>query len=549
MATTSTCDDPESYTQQSAQLKPLQSAKSWVWKYFGFKEGDNSRVFCKLCVANLSYCKNTTNMQDHMKRYHLEVYSNHVMVEKSSPKTTIAFCLSNSKPYNKTGRRFKECDNALVSFICKDMQPISIVESESFKSFVETLDPRYKMLSRNHYSRLAIPQKYEEVKSLVQADLDKAEHICVTTDMWTGCHQRSYMSLSAHFVTEEWQLKHFTLETREVTSSHEAENLATELKKSFEQWMISEKVFTITTDNASNITNAVVKKLELPHLGCFGHTLQLSIGKAFQLNQVARILGRVRKLVRHFHMSTKEMYALREKQIRLQLPQLQLIQECVTRWGSTYLMLQRVQEQQPAICAVLMENKDRAVRNLFPDSSEWAVIEELSGILKPFYDATTIMSASKYPTHSLLAPLFYKLLKITLKINLEDSSTLKSIKKAISSDLEERYCNTQVKRTLLKAAFLDPRFKSMDPYVNKEKQCDVIEDVKTELVMMMNLTTPVAEENLDDTNDEMEFETTDHLNESSTNDAEPPSKKKCTHLFIPRTNSTLLVKKLQQWKQ
>ena len=51
--------------------------------------------------------------------------------------------------------------------------------------------------------------------------------------MWTGCHQQSDMSLSAHFVTEEWLLKHFTLETREVTLSHEAQYLATKLKKSF----------------------------------------------------------------------------------------------------------------------------------------------------------------------------------------------------------------------------------------------------------------------------------------------------------------------------
>ena len=97
------------------------------------------------------------------------------------------------------------------------------------------------------------------------------------------------------------------------------------------------------------------------------------------------------------------------------------------------------------------------------------------------------VSASKYPTYSLLAPLLYKLLEITLKRNPDNSSTLKNIKSAIASDLQERYGSIHVKWSLLKAAFLDPRFKDMDPYVKMENRCyvieDVIEDVKMELIM------------------------------------------------------------------
>ena len=50
----------------------------------------------------------------------------------------------------------------------------------------------------------------------------------------------------------------------------------------------------ITTDNAANISNAVVKELKLPHFGCEGHVLQLSIGKAFQLGPVDCVLGKLK---------------------------------------------------------------------------------------------------------------------------------------------------------------------------------------------------------------------------------------------------------------
>ena len=69
----------------------------------------------------------------------------------------------------------------------------------------------------------------------------------------------------------------------------------------------------------------------------------------------------------------------------LQLPQHKLIQDCVTRWGSTLGMLTRLMEQQAAIAAVLMEGK---VRHLMPEEAEWAVIELLVDILKPFQWAT-----------------------------------------------------------------------------------------------------------------------------------------------------------------
>ena len=147
----------------------------------------------------------------------------------------------------------------------------------------------------------------------------------------------------------------------------------------------------ITTDNAANISNAVVKELKLPHFGCVGHVLQLSIGKAFKLGPVDRVLGKVKRLVAHFQRSNNETYALREKQAVLQLPKHELIQECVTRWSSCYRMLERVLEQRQALYAVLLENKEKHVRALLPDAGEWGVIKDLISILKPFSDATQVL--------------------------------------------------------------------------------------------------------------------------------------------------------------
>ena len=86
--------------------------------------------------------------------------------------------------------------------------------------------------------------------------------------------------------------------------AHNAENLANEIEEVLNEWGIRERIYGATTDNAQNIRNAIVDIMELHHLGCIGHTLQLSINKSFRLTSVARLLGRVKKLVEHFKRST-----------------------------------------------------------------------------------------------------------------------------------------------------------------------------------------------------------------------------------------------------
>ena len=137
---------------------------------------------------------------------------------------------------------------------------------------------------------------------------------------------------------------------------------------------------------------------------------------------MAKLLRRVKKLVEHFKQSTKETYLLCDKKTLLDLPQHELIQLCETRWN---FMLQRVKEQQPALCSVLLESKDKAVRSLFPDASEWNLLEDLVAVLEPFKEATKAMSGSNYPTISMISPLLYQICEVTLKINENDHLNLK----------------------------------------------------------------------------------------------------------------------------
>jgi len=108
-----------------------------------------------------------------------------------------------------------------------------------------------------------MPQKYKDVKHIIKQELNGAECLSLTTDLWTGCHNHGCMSLSAHFVSSDWDMHHYCLLTREVAASQTALNLADELRNSMEEWEITGKIVMVTTDNGQNITNAVTEELEL----------------------------------------------------------------------------------------------------------------------------------------------------------------------------------------------------------------------------------------------------------------------------------------------
>ena len=68
-------------------------AKSFVWQHFGFvpigdsDTPDRRRVLCRLCLRELPYCGNTTNLQYHLQRYHRDVMPAGMRELRPSPRT------------------------------------------------------------------------------------------------------------------------------------------------------------------------------------------------------------------------------------------------------------------------------------------------------------------------------------------------------------------------------------------------------------------------------------------------------------------------------
>ena len=134
--------------------------------------------------------------------------------------------------------------------------------------------------------------------------------------------------------------------------------------------------------------------------------------------------------------------------------------DCVTRWNSTFHMLQRICEQKAALHAVATDasfNYSDVLKPKLFTYSEQSLVQMITFILEPFKKATEMLSSETKPTLSMVAPILIKLSQV-LEIMEEDPNTIKKMKQAMAQNLEKRKGS---KSTHLLASSLDPRTKKL----------------------------------------------------------------------------------------
>lgn len=106
------------------------------------------------------------------------------------------------------------------------------MEDSGFREVIKAAEPRYIMPSRKTFSTQIIPQLYSNTMDLVKSDVHDAVSLAITTDGWTSRSNNSYLSYTAHFLTEEFMPRNYCLGVENSNDSHTAVNLASSLDHS-----------------------------------------------------------------------------------------------------------------------------------------------------------------------------------------------------------------------------------------------------------------------------------------------------------------------------
>ena len=142
-----------------------------------------------------------------------------------------------------------------------------------------------------------LENKQKEVEDKLRKDLQNSPYAAITHDGWTSLNTESFYTTTIHFVDNEWTLKNAVLGTVKLTGTHTAENIADELQKTQIKWSIPQPV--ATTDNAANEQKAY-SILGWERFGCYGHRINLVVKNSLGNSEVAKLLGKARRLVTFF---------------------------------------------------------------------------------------------------------------------------------------------------------------------------------------------------------------------------------------------------------
>lgn len=389
----------------------------------------------------------------------------------------------------KSSRRWNELTQSVCYFLAKDMQPIDTVNDTGFRTMLKKFEPRYIPPDRKTVSTNYLPQLYQAETDRVKKLLDPITSYACTTDMWTSRARHAYISLTAHYLDNEFSLCNNLLAVKEFPESHTSSNIADELESMLQEWNLEiDGLSAFTTDNGVNVANAI-DLMGQAWVPCISHCLNLAVEKACSISDVSKALARCRRLVSHFNHSSKSSYLLKQKQESLSHPTHILIQDVATRWNSAYYMVSRVIEQQQPVCATLLELKKT---DLMPSDNEFSSMETYVNIMKPLVMITEAIGAEQWVTISTVRPILYKLMTSHLVETSNDTQLGKRMKHEMLTDLRKRYTEDTM-LLLSQAAFLDPRMKSL-PFLSASKRTEIIQAIESNTVRVLDT---VSETNLE----------------------------------------------------
>ncbi|CAG4997075.1 unnamed protein product [Parnassius apollo] len=156
----------------------------------------------------------------------------------------------------------------------------------------------------------------------------------------------------------------------------------------------------------------------------------------------------------HFHHSNVAQDELVNLQEKLNQPKLKIIQECVTRWNSTFYMLERILKNKDSLC--LYASTSNKISQL--TSEEWILVEKLITLLQPFEEITRELSASNVSISSVI-PLLATLEKVIDEYNASDECIRNTIL-VLKQEMRHRFSHLENDILFATATFIDPRYKT-----------------------------------------------------------------------------------------
>ncbi|CAG8701946.1 15572_t:CDS:2, partial [Racocetra fulgida] len=269
----------------------------------------------------------TSNLWRHLRsKHHISramVESKRVKIEKKMGTRTLVEIFSKAAKYSFNYPKQKKLNSNLAAFIVEELQPFSILKSQTLIKIIEDLDSQASVLSKDQLKEILINAEDRVMQSMREHAHDDNEicYISFTTDMWTSDNDDPYIGLTFHWVNGDFQVREMVGEISYLPYPHTAERLANKIIEILNKFQLISKVVYCTADNGANIKSCLRKLKDRYNIFknfCFGHTLNLVVNDALKrCPEIINIIKKCKDIVSHFSGSPKQKQFLLTAQITM----------------------------------------------------------------------------------------------------------------------------------------------------------------------------------------------------------------------------------------
>jgi hypothetical protein len=305
-----------------------------------------------------------------------------------------------------------------------DAMTLSVGESESFKAMIRAANkalfsPDHKVLSNILHTKKL--ETTEKLKALI-----KGKHFSLTTDHWTSVANENFGAITLHLI-KQFELKTFVLSCAKHENGASAEEMVNQLVKDMRVWGLEKDFFVAAvTDSAANM-NAFGVTIEgwkakyLRHHYCVDHIFQLTAVIAFSGNATLEnydqdtsvgCLKKARNLVSHINSSCNANQKLASCQWKINPSGViyKLLKDVVTRWGSTFALVERVIKLEAPLKLMFEDelrhrtsaNQPTPLESFVLTNADFDGLRAILHVLKPLSLAQKALEGDQYMNISLV---------------------------------------------------------------------------------------------------------------------------------------------------
>lgn len=174
-------------------------------------------------------------------------------------KTTVmdALMRASKDKYDKDNPKQIKFERNICYLVCKDLAPFRVVCHEGLQRVVYDLDPRITFPSAWQLTNKILPQMVKGVvDGVVKPLLDSADFVSFSFDLWMSAGNQDIVSLVAHVLSDDWQLKTVFLALSDVKETKGAV-LSKSVYAKLTEYKLTKKAVSCVVDGGANVKKSV----------------------------------------------------------------------------------------------------------------------------------------------------------------------------------------------------------------------------------------------------------------------------------------------------